>query len=82
MGRRGGGGYPGGQTGGNRGGANDSAPAPVLQLRWESALSVRAADLKAHEANAPTVNEGHYAIAVYGVPDGWSRVVSKVCQVS
>jgi hypothetical protein len=78
MGRRGGGGYPGGgypggQTSGNGGGANDSSQAPALLLRWESALPVRAAEMKAHEANTPTVDEGHYAIAVYGVPD---RMVS------
>ena len=79
MGRRGGmggpgtggGGYPGG--GGQPGGTNDdststSAP-PTLKLRWESALPVREAELKARDISAPTVDEGHYAIAVYGVPN-------------
>src|SRR5260370_28012908 len=77
MGRRGGmggpgtggGGYPGG--GGQSGGTNDgtaSAP-PTLKLRWESALPVREAELKAREIAAPAVDEGHYAIAVYGVPN-------------
>lgn len=72
MGRRGGGypggGYPGGPSGnGNGGGPADSGQAPVLHLRWESALPVRAAELKARE-DAPTLDENHYAIAVYGVP--------------
>lgn len=78
MGRRGGGnhpggGQPGGQPGGNGGSDADSGQPPTLRLRWESALPVRAAEMKAHEANAPAVDEGHYAIAVYGVPD---RMVS------
>jgi hypothetical protein len=69
MGRRGGGGYPGagnpgGQAGGN-GGSTAAGQPPSLRLRWESALPIR----KAHEANSPTVDEGHYAVAVYGVPD-------------
>lgn len=72
MGRRGGGGNSGGQTGGNSGSTPDNPP-PSLRLRWESALPVRAAELKAHEANSPTVEEANYAIAVYGVPD---RMVS------
>lgn len=72
-------GYPGngggeGQAGGN--GAN-SGP-PVLHLRWESAFPIREAELKSHDANAPTLDDdAHYAIAVYGVPsrmiDGSSR---------
>jgi hypothetical protein len=68
-----GGGYPGGapgggsQTGGNNG--NHNQPAPELKLRWESALPIREAELKAHDLNAPTVDQNHYAIAVYGVPN-------------
>jgi hypothetical protein len=50
-----------------------AAPVHTLTLRWESALPVREAELKARETNAPAVDEGHYAIAVYGVP---SRNVS------
>lgn len=80
MGRRGGmgypgGGYPGGGPGGqptgtgNGGSTADSSQPPVLRLRWESALPVRAAELKAHEANAPTLDADHYAIAVYDTPD-------------
>jgi hypothetical protein len=71
----GGGGYPnggdypsGGQTGTtNDGGANSSQP-PNLTVRWESALPVRAAELKTRDNNAPTLDEDHYAIAVYGLP--------------
>ncbi len=68
MGRRGGyggGGYPRGGGGASR---RPSAP-PTLFLRWESALPVRAAELKTRDVDAPTVDESHYAIAVYGVPD-------------
>jgi hypothetical protein len=61
-----GGGYPGGSGGGS--GTNSETP-PVLHLRWESAQPIREAELKARETNAPTVDESHYAIAVYGVPD-------------
>jgi len=39
-----------------------------LTLRWESALPVREAELKARDVDAPTVDENHYAIAVIGVP--------------
>jgi hypothetical protein len=42
----------------------------TLQLRWESALPVRLAELKAHEFEPPTL-EGHgYRLAVYGIPGG------------
>ena len=44
----------------------DSAPA--LTLRWESALPIREAELKAREINAPVVEEQYYGIAVYGLP--------------
>jgi hypothetical protein len=39
-----------------------------LQLRWESALPVRAAELKAGVIAPPTVVDDGYSIAVYGVP--------------
>jgi hypothetical protein len=77
MGRRGGmggprtgGGYPGGgQPGGTgNGGDGRSVEPPVLTLRWESAMPVRTAELKVRETAAPTVDDSHYAIAVYGVP--------------
>ncbi|HEV3329718.1 MAG TPA: hypothetical protein VG096_01975 [Bryobacteraceae bacterium] len=75
-GRRGGYGYPGGggggggYPGGRRNGEDDSGSnqAPTLKLRWESALPIREAELKTRDTNAPTLDEGHYAIAVYGVP--------------
>jgi hypothetical protein len=45
-----------------------AAPLPKLTLRWESALPMREAELKAHEASAPILDEDHYAIAVFGIP--------------
>jgi hypothetical protein len=79
-GQRRGGGYPGGggyPSGGGspRGGdprdssgSADSSDPPALTLRWESALPVRSAELVVRDENAPVLDEGHYAIAVYGVP--------------
>jgi hypothetical protein len=73
-GRRGGYGYPGGGGGGYPGGSqtggsdNGSNQAPTLKLRWESALPIREAELKTRDTNAPTLDEAHYAIAIYGVP--------------
>jgi len=49
-------------------GSSSSEP-PKLTLRWESAMPVRTAELKAHDNNAPDVDQSHYAIAVYGIPD-------------
>ncbi len=50
-----------------------AVPAPTqsvsLQLRWESALPVRVAEMKARFSGAPTVTEDAYALAVYGIPD-------------
>jgi len=71
MGRRGGmggGGYPGGGQRRGPGEAGAYSNPPDLHLRWESALPVRSAELKARETNAPTLDESHYAIAIYGVP--------------
>jgi hypothetical protein len=75
LGRRGGypgGGYPGGgypSGGGAPQGRDGQAQSPpVLALRWESALPIREAELKTGDDSAPTVDEAHYAIAVYGVP--------------
>lgn len=46
-----------------------SSPQPIkLQLRWESALPVRIAEMKAHESEPPTLEGDGYRIAVYGVP--------------
>lgn len=89
MGRRGGmggprtgGGYPGGGRPGNTGnnGAGRSEEPPVLTLRWESALPVRTAELKVREAGAPTLDNSHYAIAVYGVPRRAASGDSKTLQ--
>jgi hypothetical protein len=44
------------------------AQPPVLKLRWESALPIREAELKAHDTGAPDMQGGFYAIAVYGLP--------------
>ncbi|MDP8989328.1 MAG: hypothetical protein M3N41_04515 [Acidobacteriota bacterium] len=65
---------PFGRRGDKRPEASDTtAPAnakpPMLTLRWESALPVREAELKARDVTAPTFDdEDHYAIAVYGLP--------------
>jgi hypothetical protein len=76
-----GGGYPGGNypngdpNGGGRNGrrgesnsGGGQAQPRELTVRWESAFPVREAALKAPEPNAPSVDEAHYAVAVYGVP--------------
>ena len=41
---------------------------PVLEVRWESASPVRAAELKAREDDPPKWDGSMYAIAVYDVP--------------
>jgi hypothetical protein len=46
-----------------------SLPQPIaLKLRWENALPVRIAELKAHEIEPPTPEGDGYLIAVYGIP--------------
>ena len=73
-----------GRRGGRRHGASDTAPSakaqpPTLTLRWESALPVREAELKARDVTAPTLDdEDHYAIAVYGIPRAMLRDDSKI----
>jgi hypothetical protein len=51
---------------------DDSPPSTdtslLLNVRWESALPVREAELKARETNAPDIDADHYAVAVYGLP--------------
>ncbi len=69
----GGGGYPtgrnpGGNSPGDDRGSSQSTTPPTLTLRWESALPVREAELKARETDAPSIDEKYYAIAVRGVP--------------
>ncbi len=39
-----------------------------LEIRWESASPVRAAEIKTHEEDSPEVPANTYAIAVYDVP--------------
>lgn len=39
-----------------------------LTVRWESALPIRAAEIKAHVPEPPTLSDDGYSIAVYGVP--------------
>jgi hypothetical protein len=43
---------------------------PTLLMRWETALPVRVARLKAHTVEPPTLNADAYSLAVYGVPRG------------
>ena len=80
-GRRGGYGYPGGGGYPNdtsqRGDTTNQTPPPPLKIRWESALPVREAELRARDTNAPTIGEDHYAIAVYGVPNRLVNADSK-----
>jgi hypothetical protein len=54
-------------------GGDDRSPRSLarpltLRLCWESALPVRLAELKAHVAEALTLDSDGYQIAVYGVP--------------
>ena len=56
-------------------GGDDRSPRSLsqfitLQLRWESALPVRLAELKSRELEPPTLEGDGYRIAVYGVPGG------------
>jgi hypothetical protein len=44
-----------------------------LLVRWESALPIRAAELKAHVPDPPTLSDGGYSIAVYGVPSSFAK---------
>jgi hypothetical protein len=40
----------------------------TLEIRWESALAVRTAEVKAHEQDTPDLAAGSYAVAIYDVP--------------
>jgi hypothetical protein len=56
-------------------GGDDRSPRSLpqsirLKLRWESALPVRLAELKSHEAELPALAGDGYSIAVYGIPNG------------
>jgi hypothetical protein len=57
--------------------ATPAEQAPMLTLRWESALPIREAVMKARDPNAPTLEEGYYALAVYGVPARMVNLESK-----
>ncbi len=50
-----------------------TAPTIHLLVRWESALPVRAAELKAHEPPPPVLSDDGYVIAVYGVPASFAK---------
>lgn len=52
--------------------ATPEMPQP-LTIRWESALPIREAELKAHETNAPDVDESHYAVAIYGLSNRMTK---------
>ena len=45
----------------------------TVRLRWESALPVRLAELKAHEMDPPSLDGEGYRIAVYGLPGGYFK---------
>ncbi len=60
-----------GRRGGDQG--NDSREPPTLTVRWESALPIQQAVLKSKDANAPSIDETHYAIAVFGLPARLAR---------
>jgi len=40
----------------------------TVRVVWESAMPVRAAQLKAHDIEPPTLSDEGYSVAVYGVP--------------
>lgn len=48
-------------------------PGITVRLRWESALPVRIAELKAHQIEPPTLEGEGYRIAVYGLPGGYFK---------
>jgi len=54
-----------------------ASQAVTLQLRWESALPIRAAELKAHVVEPPTLAGEGYSLAVYGVPGAYFKADPK-----
>jgi hypothetical protein len=42
--------------------------APKIEIRWESAMPIRAAEMKSKDTGAPELEGEEYAIAVYNVP--------------
>jgi hypothetical protein len=53
--------------------ARSQVQGTYVRLRWESALPVRIAELKAGEVDPPTLPGDGYRIAVYGVPGGYLK---------
>jgi len=54
--------------------SGNPAIAPItVRVRWESALPIRAAELKAHEVEPPTLEGEGYQIAVYGIPGAYLK---------
>jgi hypothetical protein len=45
----------------------------ILNIRWESALPIRAAEMKARQIEPPILEGDGYSIAVYRVPDGYFK---------
>jgi hypothetical protein len=54
-----------------------SGHAPKIEIRWESALPIRAAELKMKDNGAPELEGEDYAIAIYNVPLKSARVEMK-----
>ncbi len=52
--------------------SNDTSAREVI-VRWESALPVQQAELKTKNADAPSIDEKHYAIIVSGLPARLAR---------
>jgi hypothetical protein len=70
-----------GRRGGGDGASKASPDQPAtLTLRWESALPMREAELKARDIGAPDVADDFYAVAVYGIPRGMIADDSKQTQ--
>jgi hypothetical protein len=64
---------PGAIVGGDKRSARSTVQATILQLRWESALPVRIAELKSHQIAPPTLEGEGYQIAIYGVPGSYVK---------
>jgi hypothetical protein len=54
--------------GGNRRAARSTSKPGTMQIRWESSVAVRTAELKSGESDTPGWDGSYYAIAVYDVP--------------
>jgi len=64
---------PGLLVGDGKPSARSQVQATYVRLRWESALPVRLAELKAGETDPPTLEGDGYRIAVYGIPGGYLK---------